>query len=173
MARNPGNYWNYIQAGSGKRRLVCHRALPVVAVVTTAGTGTEADLWTVLTNKATHEKIGFGNADTFPVLSVVDPELMLSIPPLFTAYQGFDALFHAVEGYLSRAATPVSDLLALQSVRLLAAYLPTAVEDGCDLEASDTGGVCRNTVGYDRSAFVHHVAPCDGTGPERSASLPF
>ncbi|MDR0757466.1 MAG: iron-containing alcohol dehydrogenase, partial [Tannerella sp.] len=135
MARNPGNYWDYIQAGTGKRRSVPNKALPIVAVTTTAGTGTEADPWTVITNEDTHEKIGFGNADTFPVLSIVDPELMLSVPPLFTAYQGFDALFHAVEGYLSNAATPVSNLFALKSVELVTAGLPEAVRNGDSLEA--------------------------------------
>ncbi|MDR1667223.1 MAG: iron-containing alcohol dehydrogenase [Bacteroidales bacterium] len=135
MAQNPGNYWDYIQAGTGKRRSVPNKALPVVAVTTTAGTGTEADPWTVITNEETHEKIGFGNADTFPALSIVDPELMLSVPPLFTAYQGFDALFHAAEGYISNAATPVSNLFALKSVELVTAGLPAAVRDGNNLEA--------------------------------------
>ncbi|MDR1337207.1 MAG: iron-containing alcohol dehydrogenase [Tannerella sp.] len=135
MAQNPGNYWDYIAAGTGKCRPVPNKALPIVAVTTTAGTGTEADPWTVITREETHEKIGFGNADTFPALSIVDPELMLSVPPLFTAYQGFDALFHAVEGYISNAATPVSNLFALKSVELVTAGLPEAVKDGNNLEA--------------------------------------
>jgi alcohol dehydrogenase len=135
MAQNPGNYWDYILAGTGKRQPVPNKALPIVAITTTAGTGTEVDPWTVITNEDTHEKIGFGSSDTFPVLSIVDPELMLSVPPLFTAYQGFDAMFHAVEGYISNAATPISDLYALKSIELVNRYLPGAVENGNDLEA--------------------------------------
>ena len=102
---------------------------------TTAGTGTEADPWTVITKEDTNEKIGFGCAETFPVLSVVDPEMMLTIPAHLTAYQGFDALFHATEGYIANVATPLSDAYALKSIELLAKYLPAAVKDGSDLEA--------------------------------------
>ncbi len=134
MALNPGDYWDYIGSGSGKGLPVQNGALPIVAITTTAGTGTEADPWTVVTNGS--EKIGFGDAScTFPVLSVVDPELMTSVPPQLTAFQGFDALFHAAEGYLANIATPMSDLYALESIRLIAEYLPRAVADGSDIEA--------------------------------------
>ena len=67
-------------AAQGKVKLYPTAPLPVVAVTTTAGTGTEADPWTVTTNEETQEKIGFGYEKTFPVLSVVDPELMVSVP---------------------------------------------------------------------------------------------
>ena len=107
----------------------------MVAITTTAGTGTEADPWTVITREDTHEKIGFGNDHTFPVLSIVDPELMLTVPPALTAYQGFDALFHSVEGYIATVANPVSDALALKSIELIARHLPAAVKDGSNLEA--------------------------------------
>lgn len=135
MARNPGDYWDYVSGGTGKGKAVPNAPLPVVAVTTTAGTGTEADPWTVTTNEETQEKIGFGYEKTFPVLSVVDPELMVSVPPRLTAYQGFDALFHSTEGYLNRAASPISDLMALEAIRLIGKSLPRAVRDGADLEA--------------------------------------
>jgi alcohol dehydrogenase len=135
MAKNPGDYWDYIGSGSGKGKPVTNGALPVVAITTTAGTGTEADPWTVITKEDTHEKIGFGNDHTFPVLSIVDPELMVTVPPDLTAYQGFDALFHSVEGYIATVANPVSDALALKSIELVAKYLPTAVKDGKNMEA--------------------------------------
>ena len=80
MAKNPGDYWDYISGGSGKGQPLVNGALPIVAIATTAGTGTEADPWTVITKEDTNEKIGFGCAETFPVLSVVDPEMMLTIP---------------------------------------------------------------------------------------------
>ena len=124
MARNPGDYWDYVSGGTGKGKAVPNAPLPVVAVTTTAGTGTEADPWTVTTNEK-----------TFPVLSVVDPELMVSVPPRLTAYQGFDALFHSTEGYLNRTASPISDLMALEAIRLIGKSLPRAVRDGADLEA--------------------------------------
>jgi alcohol dehydrogenase len=136
MAVNPGDYWDYIGGGSGKGQPVENGALPIVAITTTAGTGTEADPWTVITNG--EEKIGFGDPScTFPVLSVVDPELMTSVPPQLTAFQGFDAFFHAVEGYIANIATPMSDIYALESIRLVSKYLPRAVADGSDLEARE------------------------------------
>lgn len=134
MACNEGDYWDYINGGTGKGRPVT-KALPVVTIPTTAGTGTEADPWTVITNEERQEKIGFGNELTFPVLSIVDPELMVSIPPHLTAYQGFDAFFHAAEGFIANCATPISDLYALEAIRLLYKYLPVAVKDGRDLKA--------------------------------------
>ncbi len=134
MACNKGDYWDYIPSGTGKGRSVT-KALPVVAIPTTAGTGTEADPWTVITNEETQEKIGFGNELTYPALSIIDPELMLSVPPHLTAYQGFDAFFHAAEGFLANCATPISDLFALEAIRLLYKYLPVAVADGRNLKA--------------------------------------
>lgn len=135
MAKNPGDYWDYIGGGSGKGKPVEQGALPIVAITTTAGTGTEADPWTVITKEETNEKIGFGNKFTFPVLSIVDPDLMMTVPPELTAYQGFDALFHATEGYIATCATPMSDMFALKSIELIARWLPVAVRDGSNREA--------------------------------------
>lgn len=135
MAKHDGDYWDYIIGGSGKGKHTVNGALPIVAITTTAGTGTEADPWTVITNEELNEKIGFGNSYTFPLLSVVDPELMLTVPKHLTAYQGFDAFFHAVEGYIAKIATPISDAFALKSIELIAKYLPICVNDGSNIEA--------------------------------------
>lgn len=137
MACNPGDYWDYIPAGSGKGHPVNGGALPIIAIPTTAGTGTEVDPWLVITNEEHQEKIGFGNQDTFPVMSFVDPELMVSVPAGLTAYQGFDAFFHAAEGYISKNATPVSELYSLKSIQLLYDNLPRAVNNGPNLEARE------------------------------------
>lgn len=109
--------------------------MPIIAIPTTAGTGTEADPWTVITHETAQEKIGFGCQYTYPVLSIIDPELMTSIPPHLTAYQGFDAFFHAAEGFIANCATPISDLYALEAIRLIYKYLPVAVADGRNLKA--------------------------------------
>lgn len=135
MAKNPGDYWDYVSGGSGKGMEVKNGALPIVAIPTTAGTGTESDPWAVVTKTETNEKIGFGCKYTYPTLSIVDPELMVSIPPKFTAYQGMDAFFHSVEGYLATVNQPGSDVLALQSINLITENLPKAVEDGNNIEA--------------------------------------
>ena len=135
MAVNPGRYWDYINGGSGGGKTPANGALPIVAIPTTAGTGTEADPWTVITKSDTHEKIGWGNVHTFPKLSIVDPELMVSVPPHQTAYTGMDAFFHSVETYLATVNQPTSDHLALEAVGLITTYLPIAVQDGSNMEA--------------------------------------
>lgn len=134
MACEEGDFWDYVSGGSGKGKTVT-RALPIIAIPTTAGTGTEADPWAVITHEEKQEKIGFGCSLTYPVLSIIDPELMTSIPAHLTAYQGFDAFFHASEGYIARCASPISDLYALEAIRLLYKYLPVAVNDGNNLQA--------------------------------------
>ena len=135
MAVNPGRYWDYITRGSGGGKTPPNGALPIVAITTTAGTGTEADPWTVITRSDTNEKIGWGNEFTFPRLSIVDPELMVSVPPKTTAYTGMDAFFHSVETYLATINQPASDHLALEAVSLITRYLPIAVKDGTNMEA--------------------------------------
>lgn len=135
MATNPGDYWDYIKGGSGKNQPLVNPPLPIIAVTTTAGTGTEADPWTVITKTETAEKIGYGCEQTFPTISIVDPELMLTVPPALTAYQGFDALFHAMEGYIAQCADYFSDIYALKAIELIAQNLPIAVADGNNLEA--------------------------------------
>lgn len=135
MATNPGDYWDYIGGGSGQGKPVLNGALPIIAITTTAGTGTEADPWTVITKEETNEKIGYGNDHTFPLISIVDPELMLSVPPHLTAYQGMDAFFHAAEGVIATCASPMSDLYALKSIETIARWLPVAVKDGANQEA--------------------------------------
>jgi len=155
MAKNPGDYWDYIAGGSGKALPVHNGALPIVAITTTAGTGTEADPWTVITKEDTNEKIGFGNSYTFPTLSVVDPELMLTVPKNLTAYQGFDALFHAAEGYIANIATPISDIYALKSIELIAKFLPACVNEGSNIEAR-TNVALANTL----SGLVESTSSC-------------
>ena len=155
MAANPGTYWDYIQGGSGLGLEIPNQPLPIVCITTTAGTGTEADPWTVITKEDTQEKIGFGYRGTFPTMSIVDPELMLSVPPKLTAYQGFDALFHAVEGYMAKVASPMSDMFALQAIEYIAKYLPRAVDDGQDLEARSYVALA-NTY----SGFVETISCC-------------
>lgn len=152
MATNEGDYWDYIHGGSGKGMPLTDAPLPIVTITTTAGTGTEADPWAVVTNEGTHEKIGFGMDSTFPVLSVVDPEMMSTVPPEYTAYQGFDALFHSVEGYISKGVNAMSDMFAITAIENIAAYLPQAVKDGTDINARE-----KVALGNTLSGFVESI----------------
>ncbi len=135
MAVNDGDLWDYVDSGTGKGKPYTRKPLPIVAITTTAGTGSEADKWGVITNGETHEKIGIGTEETFPYLSIVDPELMLSVPPHFTAYQGFDALFHSVEAYITKYANCMSDMFAITAIENVGRNLGRAVKDGNDVEA--------------------------------------
>ena len=86
----------------------------------------------------THEKIGFGGTpELVPVLAVVDPKLMRTVPAQYTAYQGFDALFHNTEVMMSNGVNILSETLALSAIENIAKYLPRAVKDGNDLEARE------------------------------------
>ena len=138
MATNDGDLWDYMNGGTGKGQPLTNEPLPVVAITTTAGTGSEVDQWGVVTNDETNEKMGFGGPDScYPVLAIVDPELMKSVPPAFTAYQGFDALFHSTECYISAAANMMSDMYALTAIENVGEYLARAVKDGNDIEARE------------------------------------
>lgn len=109
--------------------------MPIIAITTTAGTGSETDGCGVITKEETNEKAFIMHPSLFPFLAIVDPELMLSVPPRFTAFQGFDALFHSVEGFIAASANLASDMNAREAIRNIARYLPRAVKDGSDLEA--------------------------------------
>ena len=153
MATNPGDVWDYIAGGTGRAQPRQHAPLPLVCITTTAGTGSEADAYGVISNDETNEKIGF-RAD-FPVLSIVDPELMVSVPPRFTAYQGFDALFHSTECYISSTASAMSDMYALTAIENVACYLARAVADGSDMEARE-----HVAFGNTLSGMVMNICSC-------------
>lgn len=137
MATNDGDYWDYIPSGSGKGMQVKNSPLPIIAITTTAGTGSETDPGTVITNEEKHEKTGFMHEELFPVLAIVDPELMLTVPPKFTAYQGFDALFHSVEGYVSNGVNLMSDMYAITAIENIAKNIAKSVKNGNDLDARE------------------------------------
>lgn len=136
MATNPGDLWDYVVGGTGKAQPLSCAPLPIVTVTLTAGTGSELNNWGVISRLDTHEKIGFGgDPRLIPKIAVVDPELMRTVPPKYTAYQGFDALFHHTEVMMSNGVNLLSEALALSAIENIARYLPRATADGNDLEA--------------------------------------
>lgn len=137
MATNPGDLWDYVNGGTGKGQPLMNAALPIVTIATSSGTGSEINCWGVISNHQTNEKIGFGDPSIVPVLSIVDPELMRTVPLEYTAYQGFDALFHNTEVMMSNGVNIMSEVLALSAIENIAKYLPKAVADGNDLEARE------------------------------------
>lgn len=153
MSTNGGDFWDYILRGTGKRKSIPNDPLPVIAITTTSGTGTEADPWMVITNGK--EKVGFGYDKTFPYLSIIDSKLMKTIPPKLTAYQGFDALFHSTEGYISKIANEMSDLFALKSIELIGKSLVKAVKNGDDEEARENVAMASTL-----SGMVQSISDC-------------
>lgn len=107
----------------------------LVAIPTTAGTGSEVTPYAVIKDDATSAKITYVSPYLTPFLAVLDPELTLGLPPRLTAATGLDALTHAVEAYLSTSHNPLSDALALGAARAIFRWLPRAVAEGGDLTA--------------------------------------
>lgn len=137
MATNPGDLWDYVNGGTGRGRPLVTPGLPIMAIATSSGTGSEVNCWGVISNLETHEKIGFGYPELVPVLAIVDPELMRTVPPKYTAFQGFDALFHNTEVMMSGGVNILSETIALSAIESIAKYLPRAVQNGNDLEARE------------------------------------
>ncbi|MDQ0148985.1 iron-containing alcohol dehydrogenase [Eubacterium multiforme] len=143
MATNNGEFWEYV-----KGRKIENDPLKVIAITTTAGTGTEADGIAVISNSKTNEKIGIKNEKLFPHIAIVDPELMLTVPKRLTAFQGFDALFHSTEGYLAKCASDISDMYALKVIELIFKYLPIAYEDGNNIKAREKVAIANTLSGF-------------------------
>lgn len=108
---------------------------PLVAIPTTAGTGSEVTKWTIITDPTRKKKMAIGHESLMPVLAVLDPELTISMPPSVTAATGMDALTHAMEAYVSDKATILSDLWSLKAIELIAKNLRVATEEPHNLEA--------------------------------------
>ena len=118
-------------------RIVDELGLPVIAIPTTAGTGSEATKATVITNERTDEKMLCMGNGFVPVAALVDFSLTVSLPPRTTADTGIDALTHAIEAYVSRKANPFTDAQALQAMSLIAPNLRRVFNNGHDLHARE------------------------------------
>ena len=130
MLTNPGNIRDYV--GLGK---VEQAGAPVIAIPTTAGTGSELTVWSVLSDKEKKVKISVGSVLNCPRIALLDPELTISLPPTVTAATGMDALTHALESYVNTATQPISEAMSDQAMTLIARSLSKAVADGSDVEA--------------------------------------
>jgi len=143
-------------------RIVDEPALPVIAVPTTAGTGSEATRVTVITDPENDEKMLCMGLAFMPVAAILDPDLTLSLPPRVTADTGIDALTHAIEAYVSRKASPFSDQQALAAMRLIAPNLRRAFHDGQDLPAREAllVGACFGGIAFSNAsvALVHGMS---------------
>ena len=124
---------------------------PLVLIPTTAGTGSEATKFTIITDSEKDVKMLLKGDDLLPDIAIIDPALTMSSPPDLTAATGMDALTHAVESYTSKKANTLTDMYALDAIRRIFAYLPAAYKDGSDLNAREEmaiaayeAGICIN-----------------------------
>jgi alcohol dehydrogenase len=148
MMTNAGDIWDYSLSAAGGKKNPAENAAPIVAITTSAGTGSEVDMASVITNEKTQEKTGIFFYSMFPTLSVVDSDLMMSVPPKFTAYQGMDAFFHAAESVINKNEHPMGEMFALKAIELIARYLPAAYKDGSDKEARAYVALANTLAGY-------------------------
>ncbi|WP_438382430.1 iron-containing alcohol dehydrogenase [Asaia sp. BMEF1] len=108
---------------------------PLIAINTTAGTASEMTRFCIITNSETHVKMAIVDWRCTPMIAIDDPNLMVAMPPSLTAATGMDALTHAIEAYVSTAATPITDACAEKAITLIADNLAKAVGNGENMEA--------------------------------------
>ncbi|WP_373700940.1 iron-containing alcohol dehydrogenase [Neisseria dentiae] len=132
VAANGGKIEDYEGLDKSKKPQI-----PLVAINTTAGTASEMTRFTIITDETRHVKMAIVDKHVTPLLSVNEPALMEGMPAPLTAATGMDALTHAVEAYVSTAASPITDAVAVKAIELIARYLPTAVSDPKNKEARE------------------------------------
>ena len=130
-ATHPGTAWDYNCHTEGPTE----KTLPIIAISTTAGTGSQTTPCAVITKTSDKDKSAIWHKNIFPRVAIVDPEVTLSLPKSVTAQTGFDAFCHNFEAYLSVNTNPLVECMALDAIRLIAENLPKVLEDGSDLEA--------------------------------------
>lgn len=158
-----GPIWEYVTYTGANAKPLGSSILPLVAVPTTAGTGSEVSQGAVLDNPALEMKAALLSPRMYPRVALVDPELTYTMPPKTTAMTGFDALTHGIESFLNvQRSTPASELFALEAVRRTAASLPRVVSDGGDHHAraemswaATCGGLA---IGLSNAAVAHAMA---------------
>jgi alcohol dehydrogenase len=157
LATNPGSPIEYLGLHTLRQR-----PIPIVAVPTTAGTGSEVSLWSVFTDDARALKVAIGSVWLYPAVALCDPDLTLDLPAALTASTGMDALAHAIECYTNKACQPISGALALEAIRLIGRHLRRAVANGSDPEsryamllASTMAGMAMNPT---RLGLAHALA---------------
>ncbi len=160
-----------------------HPALPIVAVTTTAGTGSEMSAAAVTTDRQNGRKLGYSADSFFPRIAIVDPENHVSMPRSVTAATGMDALTHVVESYLSMGSNPFSDAINIKAIALIGAHLPEACENGSNLEARSAMAIASSTAGSAFSqtglgmvhGFAHPVGARHGVahGDANAVILPY
>ena len=162
-ATHEGEAWDY---RLGQKRIDGKKLLPIIAIPTTAGTGSEVTTMAVIKDPQSKFKSALADWGLCPSVSIVDPELTLTLPPHITASTGFDTFCHSFESYLHKRASNFIDILCLDAIKKVIKYLPIAVNDGSNKEArealswaSTLGGICITNAG---TTLPHGIAMAIG-----------
>lgn len=142
VMNNGGSCWEYTKRAGQITREVTHTLLPLIAIPTTAGTGSEATRYSVITHAADHSKGTLKSDAIFPDVSLIDAQLMVSMPRITTALTGIDAFAHAFESYIGSQANDFSEMFAMEAIRLFIDHIRTACEDGQNLHARNQMALC-------------------------------
>ena len=149
MATNDGDWWDYIHGGTGGGKRMAKAGLPIVAIPTTSGTGSETTIAAVITDSETHHKYALMDLKLMPLYAILDPELTVGLPPRTTATTGMDALTHAIEAYISWTYNTKESLrLAEEAVKLIFDNLEVAYAHGDDLKARENMMIAAFKAGF-------------------------
>ena len=156
LAPNPGPMEDY----QWNSRIFENPPIPLIAIPTTAGTGSEVTGVAVISSR--NMKKGIKQQAIFPEAAVIDPQLMAGLPPFLTAVTGLDALTHAIEAYTGLNSNPLTDSLCIEAIRLIHTYLPRAFRNGSDLEARENMALASTMAGIamDQSGLGIVPFPC-------------
>jgi alcohol dehydrogenase len=156
--------WNYVFLDYRNNLEISDSTLPLIAIPTTAGTGSEVTKWAVITNPDTYEKSFLGSNYIIPKIAIVDPELTRTVPPLLTAATGIDVLSHCIESFINLNATSFSEMYAKEAMMIISRYLPEVVANGNNLSArekvawaSTLAGIAITHVGTTLIHCIGHV----------------
>ena len=136
VSSNEGSVWDYVKYPEGPR-LVPYLSRPVICIPTTAGTGSEVDKYSVITNEIRKEKLVLSHSLNYPKVAIIDPELTITMSPELTAITGFDALTHALESLTNRAENFMAEEYSVRAIELISKWLPVAVEEPENYEARE------------------------------------
>ena len=146
MAGQSRPIWDFEDIGDYWTRANSDKIYPVIAVPTTAGTGSETGRAGVFTNEETHEKKIIFHPKMMPAIVILDPDLTIELPPSLTAFTGMDVLAHCLEAYSSNFFHPLSQGIALEGISIVKKYLVRAFKDGKDIEAR-SNMLCGSSMG--------------------------
>jgi alcohol dehydrogenase class IV len=168
-----GPIWRFTGCAPEEEQEKPDSTLPVISISTTSGTGSHVNEYTVVTNPDTSEKTGFGAPCMFPKVAIIDPLLMVSLPPRMTAIVGFDALVHSIEAYTSKSSQPVSDSYCEKAISLIAKNLPQVVQNCQDVDLRENMAMADTLAGLAISAagvgLIHAIEhPISGHLPKVS-----